>query len=295
MGVCSWLNLNYLSKPKDKMHPTPIEQEAPLPRALRTYTLHSNSGANSRNLAIVPEGSNSARYTTSIAPVIDMKHPNSITLYSPSSSDPVVGVVRMYQGCDTINLALGDPEDFANRENCTWEDMHATASETKATTHEFGLGLGDELRREFQWVLVEPAPVPHPPAHSEGHSARVKSWSITEHVHGISRTKTWNFNSKSSEKKEAAVTTVHEVHPEDPTRRSFKLIDRNVGETVALVLRHETIFNGALVNTDDDGDMSTRGKVVIFRDFWESGRYQEDWDKMVILSGLAILEKEDRE
>jgi hypothetical protein len=284
-------------------HPTPIEQEAPLPRALRTYTLHSNSDANSRDLAVVPEGSKSARYTTSIAPVIDMRHPNSITLYSPSSSDPVVGVVRMYQGCDTINLALGDPEDFANRENCTWEDMHVTAhDDTKAATHEFSLGLGDDLRREFQWVLVEPHVDPHPPVHSEAHSARgVKSWSITDHVHGISRAKTWNFNSKSSEKqeaaekKEAAVTTVHEVHLEDPTRRCFKLIDRNDGETVALILHHESIFNGTPENTDQDGDMSTRGKIDIFRDFWQSGRYQEDWDKMVILSGLAILEKEDRE
>ena len=83
---------------------------------------------------------------------------------------------------------------------------------------------------------------------------------------------------------------------DDPDRRCYRLIDLDDGETVAMVLRHEALENGQVVHRSDDGEgISARGKVFIFRDFWKSGRYQEEWDKVVLLSGLAVLEKGDRE
>ena len=278
------------------------ENEAPLHNPLRTYVLHASSGANSRDLSVVREGASKPLYTTCVAPLIDMHHPNSITLNAPSLSGPatIVGAVRMYHGVDTINLALGNPEDFSKRESCVWEDIHIQKHKS-SISHEFGLGLGDDTRRYFQWVLETPRPQPTPvqldaPAN---HITRSHSWSITEHVPGLSRSHTFSLSAKisSSQKhKEAAVTTVHEmvqeVEVEHSSRRCIKLIDRDDGETVAMLLHHEDVRDGALVN---DEDQSVRGKFVIFRDFWESGQYVEEWDKVVLLSGLAVLEKGDRE
>jgi hypothetical protein len=53
--------------------------------------------------------------------------------------------------------------------------------------------------------------------------------------------------------------------------------------------------NGEIVNSDDIGDIDTRGRFVIFRDFWKSGQHEESWDRMVLLSGLAVSERADRE
>jgi hypothetical protein len=270
------------------------EKEDPLHSPLRTYILHAVTGANSRDLSIVREGASSVLYTTSVAPTIDMHHPNSITLTSPSST--VVGAARMYHGCDTINLALGDPEAFSQRENCVWEDLHITKQALKGSpaTHHFGLGLGDDARRFFHWVLDKTRPQPTPVQLSSEvpQAGRTHSWSITEHVPGLARAHTFSFSGKSMPKKDETVTTVHEVRIENSSRRCFKLIDRDDGEIVAMLLRHEDVRDGALVR---DEDPSVRGKFVIFRDFWEPGQYQEEWDRVVLLSGLAVLERGDRE
>lgn len=90
------------------------------------------------------------------------------------------------------------------------------------------------------------------------------------------------------------MTKVHEEWASNARRRCFRLIDRNAGETVAMVMRHNALVNGEIVNSDDIGDSGTRGRFYIFRDFWESGRYEEDWDRIVLLSGLAVLERADR-
>jgi hypothetical protein len=274
------------------------EKEVALPAPIRTYTIHGDSDADSRELSIVPEGFRSALYTTSIAAHIDMHHPNSITLKAHSAARPVVGAVRMYTGCETINIALGDPEDFTQREHCVWEDMHVThPAQTGPQTgpqHAFGLGLGDDLRRDFHWVLEKVYLTAGGPAAAPAHPARTHSWNISDHVPTLARAHTFSFGNKSSGKKDAAMTAVHEVLEEDLLHRRFRLVDDNDGETVAILLRHGDVRNGALVE-GDDRDASARGKVFIFRDFWQSGRYQEEWDRMVLLTGLAALERGDRE
>lgn len=277
------------------------EEEAPLHKALRAYTLHAVSGANSRDLAVHREGGATAVYTTVVAPVINMHNPNSIALLDHASA--TVGAARMYDGVDTINLALGDPEDYLHREQCLWEDLHVNNStllkDSAAPTHDFGLGLGDESRRYFQWVLETSRRPSQPLASSPGDAngnrkaVRTHTWSISEHVPGISRSHTFNLSltSKSESKGGATVTSVHELHPhpEHIACKKFKLIDRDDGEVVAILLRDEDIRDGEHI------DPNIRGKFLIFRDFWQPGLFQEDWDKMVLLSGLAVLERGDRE
>ena len=278
------------------------EKEDPLHAPLRTYTLHDAGGTGSRDLSIFREHGSSAVYKTAIAPIIDMHHPNSITLTSPAYD--TVGVARMYHGCDTINLALGDPEDFAQRENCVWEDLHVKNSalpKGTAPTHHFGLGLGDDSRRGFHWVMDEGHRASHPaPSAEDAHhtiGARTHSWSISEHVPGLTRSHTFgiSLSAKSEPKKDNVVTAVHEVHVDhvdNASGRCFKLVDQDAGEIVAMLLRHEDVQNGELVRDDD---AKVKGKFVIFRDFWQPGQYQEEWDKMILLSGLAVLERGDRE
>jgi hypothetical protein len=279
------------------------ENEVPLHKPLRTYTLHAASGANSRDLAVHREGG-AAVYTTIVAPVINMHNPNSIALLDHASA--TVGAARMYDGVDTINLALGDPEDFLQRERCVWEDLHvkgpALLKASAPTTHDFGLGLGDESRRYFQWVMSNgrrpSQPLASSPGDANGHpkhgAVRTHTWSISEHVPGISHSHTFNLslNSKSEPKRGATVTAVHELHPEHTSCKTFNLVDRDDGEVVAMLLRHEDLRDGELVK---DMDPNVKGKFVIFRDFWQPGQFQEEWDKMVLLSGLAVLEKGDRE
>lgn len=290
------------------------EQEEPLHAPLRTYTLHGAGGANSRDLSIFRAGGSSAVYNTSIAATIDMHHPNSITLTNPA--DTTVGVARMYHGCEIINLALGDPEDFGQRENCVWEDLHvkkpAVLKGGAPPTHDFGLGLGDDSRRDFQWVLDRARRPSHPsrsPSAEDAHhnnndshangNGRTHTWSLSEHVPGLSHTHSFGGISlggaKSAPKKDGGVVTaVHEVHVDHHASggQCFKLVDQDDGEIVAMLLRHEDVQNGVLVR---DEDPSVRGKFVIFRDFWQPGQYQEEWDKMILLSGLAVLERGDRE
>jgi hypothetical protein len=59
--------------------------------------------------------------------------------------------------------------------------------------------------------------------------------------------------------------------------------------------RDEAIDPPEIVDSDDIGDEDTRGRVVIFRDFCETGQHEEIWDRMVLLSGLAALERADME
>lgn len=238
---------------------TATEEEFLLPSPLRAYTLLSTSGANSEALSIVV-GSNSESYNISIEPIIDTHHPSSITMYSPSFHNAIVGAVHMEDGSDTIDLALGDPKNSDEHENCVWEHMHAKRDKLHTITHEFALGLGDDLRRVFEWCPVEMY------KHSTWGSA----------VSGVSK-------------------YLHQERVSDAQRRCFKLIDRNAGEIVAMAMRHRLLLHGKIVNSDDIGDLGTKGRFYIFRDFWESGKYEENWDQMVLLSGLAVLERAEWE
>lgn len=200
----------------------------------------------------------------------------------------------MYPNCETINIALGDPEDFTQRETCTWEDMHVTHPAQTGPQHAFGLGLGDDLRRDFRWVLEKTYLNPAGAVAVPAHPARARTWNISDHVPALAHAHTFRLGSKALGKKDAAVTAVHEVLEEDVFHRRFRLVDDNDGETVAILLRHGDVRNGAVVE-GDESDASARGKLFIFRDFWQSGRYQEEWDRMVLLTGLAALERGDRE
>jgi hypothetical protein len=60
-------------------------------------------------------------------------------------------------------------------------------------------------------------------------------------------------------------------------------------------MNHIALVNSEIVNSDNIRDIDTRGRFVIFRDFWKSGQYEESWDRIVLLSGLAVLERADRE
>jgi hypothetical protein len=276
-SLFSVLRTFYQSQTRSRTHGTTTEKEAPSPPILRTYTLLHSGGANSRDLSILPEGSSSAIYTTAVEPIIEMQHPNSITLYCPSSPDPIAGVVRMYHGCDTMNMAFGDPEDFSKSDNSVWEDILVKPG--SRTTHEFGLGLGDDLRRGFEWqachntLTAPPATLsPATEKHAQGKSSpgRTPSGGIPEHA---ARTHSWSLAEKKAKP------------------RNFKLVDRNDGETVAMFVHPELVGHDA----NAQGEMSRRGKFVIFRDFWKHGLYVEEWDKAVLLSGLAVLERVDRE
>jgi hypothetical protein len=236
------------------------EKEFPLPSPLRGYILVSRSSADSGALSIFPTGSNSEPYTVSIEPMIDTRHPKSITMYSPSFHNTIIGAVRMEDGSDTIDLALGDPENSYEDESCAWEHMHIRRNDLHIIAHEFALGLGDDMRRNFEWCAVE--------------TDKNLTWSSV--IPNISK-------------------YLHEERVGDAQRRCFKLIDRNAGETVAMVMRHKVLLNGEIINSDDIGDLGTRGRFVIFRDFWESGRYEDNWDRMILLSGLAVLESTERE
>jgi hypothetical protein len=266
------------------MHSTAKDKEPPLPPSLRTYTLLHTDGANSRSHAVVPNDSSSALYTTTVAAVIDLHHPNSLILKNNSST--TVGAVRMYHGCETINMAFGDPEDFARREACVWEDMEVKKLLGKATSHTFRLGLGDESRREFEWRSCHDIPTSAQsglaaPEQNHEHLGRTHSWSISEHVHGLSRTHSWGLNGSGKGTKEEAKSAGN-------GHKHFKLVDMNDGEMVAMFVHDEGLEEtGALGKK--------RGKFIVFRDFWKSGIYEEDWDKAVLLSGLAVLERSDRE
>lgn len=261
------------------------ENETPLPRAIRAFHWGSESSGSAQILSILSDASQTEVYSASIPPMINLHHPNSITLSSPGV--PVAGAVRIYPGSDIINMAFGDPDDFAQRDSCTWEDIRVTqqGQKGKSETFEFGLGLGDDLRRNFAWVYLEKHHLAPNPAseHANAHGARSKSWSITSHVPGISRSHTWGLNNKTNAEKveKAPIVTTVQIEPETPKGVHFKLIDRNDGETVALILR--------------DGGVGTHGKIVIYRDFWESGLYEEEWNKTVVLSGLAALERWDKD
>jgi hypothetical protein len=255
------------------------EKEPPLPLPLRAYTLLSTSSASPGNLSIVSADSTSELYTISIEPIIDMHHCYSITMCSPSCRGPIVGAVRMEDGCDTIDLTLGDSEEFGKHENYIREYMHIRHDELNITTYEFALGLGDDLRRDFKWCSVEMHP---------------HSWSISKLLHGLARTHSPEHQ-KVTGKKYGPVTKGHTERGTNARRRCLKLIDCNAGETVAMVMCHMALVNGEIVNSDDIGDIDTRSRFVIFRDFWETGQHEESWDRMVLLSGLAVLDRADME
>lgn len=236
------------------------ENEFPLPSPLRGYTLFSKSDADAGALSIVPSRSNSEPYMVSIEPIVDMRHPNSITMCSASRHDAIVGAARMADESGIIDLGMGNPEGFDEDERWAWEQMRTKQDDLHRTTYEFGLGLGDDLRRDFEWWPFE-----------------------------INKRLTWSSAISSISK------YLHQERVSNVQHRCFRLIDRNAGETVALVMRNMVLVNGEIINSDDIGDLGIRGRFVIFRDFWESGRYEDNWDQIILLSGLAVLAMTDRE
>lgn len=265
------------------------EKEFPLPPPLRAYTLSTGS-AGPTSLSIVHESSNSERYMASIEPIFDMCHCSSITLYSQLSHNRV-GTLRMEDGCDTIDLSLGDSEEAGKCENCLREYMYTRHDELDFTMHEFALGLGDDLRRDFKWFSVDIHP--HPTWYTAMFSRGTYSRGFSKLVHGLSYSHSEN-NQKATETKDGSVETVHQELVTNAQPRCLRLIDCNAGETVAMVLRHTALMGGEIVDSDI-GDEDTRGRIVIFRDFWETGQHEEIWDRMVLLSGLVALERADME
>jgi hypothetical protein len=239
---------------------TDAENEFPLPSPLRGYTLVSRSGTDPGALSIVPSDSHSEPYMVSIEPITDTPHPNSITMYSTSYHNTIVGAARMADGSDIVDVAMGNPESPDDGESCAWEQMRVKENDLHNAIYGFGLGLGDDLRRDFEWWPVK----------------------IERHI-------TWSSAISSISK------YIHKERVSSRQRRCFKLIDRNAGETVAMIMRHKVLLNGKIINSDDIGDLGTRGRFVIFRDFWECGRYEDSWDQMILLTGLAVLERTDRE
>jgi len=167
---------------------------------------------------------------------------------------------------------LGDPEDFSGRENRFWEQMFTRHHESSSTTFEFALGLGDDLRRDFEWHLAEPH---HGPTGNIAMpSKRSRSW-----VKSLERARLWGRRAKPVEKPDADVEHLY-----------WNLVDRDAGETVATVIPHEISRDGESVDGDTI-ETQEIGRVIIYRDFWERGRYEEKWDRMVLLTCLAVLKK----
>ncbi|KIM99376.1 hypothetical protein OIDMADRAFT_56513 [Oidiodendron maius Zn] len=260
----------------------PSENELPLPPPLRAYTLISTSGSSPRNLSIISESSNSEIYTISIERTIEKELDCSIMMCSPSSRQPIIGIVRMEGDCDTFDMALGSSEEFSRHESCVREYMYV-GHDLNTTTHEFSVGLGDEMRRHFVW---HPDEVKHnwytTLFRGGGHS-----WDISKLLHSLP-----GMHGNATEKKNGSATTVHDEQGRHLRRRCYKLIDRNAGEIVAIFMCHMDLVHGEIVNSDDT-DIDIEGKFVIFRDFWESGKYEERWDKVVLLSGVTVLERAD--
>jgi hypothetical protein len=239
---------------------TAAEEEFPLPSPLRGYTLVSRDDTDPWDLSIVPSASKSKVYAVSIVPVTDTRHLNSITMCSTSHHNAIVGAARMANGSDIVNLAMGDPEGADDNESCAWEQMRIKQTDLHNARYGFGLGLGDDQRRNFEWWPVE-----------------------------IDRHLTWGSVISSISK------FLRKERVSSAQRRCFKLIDRDAGETVAIVMRHTALLNSEIIDSDDIGELGTRGRFLIFRDFWESGRHEDSWDQMILLTGLAVLEMSDRE